>query len=230
MLTTDDLQVFTDHVRRTMFECAVTLDRPQAAEFWPLSTPEYRFQHTLHVRRFVERLQAEEGGDLELLQTSAIFHDISHFSTTYDQHGRVSAEMARDYLTSHRSSTGEPFPADFIDRVFLTIDDHASDKPSSYYLDEVPLESMLLIEADLLDKLGPNGAFAHLLLSGANHRLWQAALATIERDVIGRGERALGNDGKRFHLTPVARRMIEERLAWTKHFLAEVREDVACLF
>lgn len=230
MVTADDLRVFTDHVRRTMFECAATLDRPVAAEFWPLVTPQYRFQHTLHVRRFIERLQAEEGGDLGLLQTSAIFHDISHFSTTYDQHGRVSAEMARDYLTTHRGSTGAPFPAEFIDRVYLTIDDHASDKPSSYYLEEVPLESMLLIEADLLDKLGPNGAVAHLLLSGANHRLWQAAIATIERDVIGRGERALGNDGKRFHLTPHARRMIEERLTWTRHFLAEVREDVACLF
>ncbi|MHB8928812.1 MAG: hypothetical protein ACYC9Q_14415 [Bacillota bacterium] len=41
--------------------------------------------------------------------------------------------MARDYLSSHRSSTGAPFPAEFIDRVYLTIDDHASDKPSSYY-------------------------------------------------------------------------------------------------
>ncbi|MHB8928813.1 MAG: hypothetical protein ACYC9Q_14420 [Bacillota bacterium] len=82
MVTADDLQAFTDHVKRTMFESAATLDRPEAAEFWPLVTPEYRFQHTIHVRRFVQRLQAEEGGDLETAPD--VGHLPRHLSLQHD--------------------------------------------------------------------------------------------------------------------------------------------------
>ena len=136
-----DLELITDHVRETMFRCAETHQWPdEFANLWPNITPEYRFQHTLHVRRFCEILQAREGGDLEVLRVAAIFHDISHFCTGYREHGRVSAEMARDYLGSHRSSSGETFSPALIERVYLTIDDHASDKPASYYLSQAPLE------------------------------------------------------------------------------------------
>ncbi len=226
-----DLVLFTEHVRQTMFEGAKThVWEPEFAELWPNITPEYRFQHTLHVRRFVERLQGEEGGDLEVLQTAAIFHDISHFHCSYDVHGRVSAEMARHYLETHRTAAGGPFPPWFIDKVFLTIDDHASDKAHSYYLEQAPLESMILIEADLADKLGVNGTMSHLLISGHKERFWRETLEGLERYIIARGERALANDGKKFRMTPAGRRLIEERVAWVKRFLAEARTEIACEF
>lgn len=230
-VTKQDLEVFTEHVRNTMFEGAKTHRWPdEFADLWPNITPEYRFQHTLHVRGFVERLQGEEGGELEVLQVAAIFHDVSHFYCSYDAHGRVSAEMARDYLKSHRSTSGSPFSPDFIDRVFLTIDDHASNKPDTYYLTEAPLESRILIEADLADKLGLNGVVTHLLLSGYNQRFWRETNDALERYVIGRGERALANDGKKFRFTPAGRRLIEERLDRVRRFLAEMKEDIACVF
>jgi len=226
-----DLLLFTEHVRQAMFDGAKTHKWPdEVADLWPNVTPEYRFQHTLHVRRFVERLQGEEGGDLAVLQTSAIFHDISHFYCSYDVHGRVSAEMARDYLGGRRDSSGRSFSPEFIDRVFLTIDDHASDKPDTYYLEEAPLESMILIEADLADKLGVSGVVTHLLISGYNHRLWQAATEALERHVVGRGERALARDGQRLRFTPAGRRLIEQRLDRAKLLLQEIREDIACVF
>ncbi len=230
-VTEQDLELFTGHVRETMFRCAQTHRWPdELANLWPNITPEYRFQHTFHVRRFSETLQAQEGGDLEVLQVAAIFHDVSHFCTSYDEHGRVSAEMTRDYLGSRPSSSGAAFAPAFIDKVYLTIDDHASDKPASYYLAQAPLESMILIEADLADKLGPSGLVSHLLLSGRNGRFWKATNAALEEHVIGRGERALANDGKRYRLTPAGRRLIEERLAWTKDLLEEIKTDIACIF
>jgi hypothetical protein len=226
-----DLQLFTAHVRETMFKGAETHRWPDEwANLWPNITPEFRFQHTLHVRRLVERLQGEEGGDLSVLQTAAIFHDISHFCSAYDVHGHVAAEMTRDYLSGRRDAAGRAFSADFIDKVYLTIDDHASNKPDSYYLGEVPHESMLLIQADLADKLGPCGAVNQLLLSGYNHRFWQATIEALELYVIGRGERALANDGKRHRLTRAGRRLIEERMAWVRDFLIEMRQDMACVF
>ncbi len=230
-VTSKDLDLFTEHVRQAMFQGASTHRWPnEFAGLWPNITPEYRFQHTLHVRRFAERLQREEGGDLEVLQVAAIFHDVSHFYCSYDVHGRVSAEMARDYLTGHASTSGRPFSADFIGKVFLTIDDHASDKPEAYYLEEAPPESMMLIEADLADKLGVNGIVTHLLLSGHSHRLWRETIETLERYVIRRGERALADDGRKFRMTRAGRRLIEERLDRVKRFLAEMREDIACEF
>ncbi len=230
-VTEEDLQVFTEHVRDTMFRCSESHRWPdEFADLWPNITPQYRFQHTLHVRRFCERLRAEQGGDLEVLRVAAIFHDISHFCAPYGDHGRVSAEMARDYLRAHRSGSGVPYGPAFIDKVFLTIDDHASDKSDAYYLSEAPLESMILIEADLADKLGPSGLVSHLLLSGYNRRFWRATNEALEQYVIGRGERALANDGLRYRLTPAGRRLIEERLAWTKRLLEQIRADVACIF
>lgn len=231
MLTSQDLESFTAHVRETMFSGAKThVWPPEQAHLWPMITPEYRFQHTLHVRRFVEVLQAEDGGDLTVLQTAAIFHDISHFHTSYDDHGRVSAEMAKDYLTNHPSSEGTLFRAAFIDRVFTTVDDHASDKPDAYFLNEAPLESMILIEADLLDKVGPTGVISHLMLQGANRRFWREAIDDLQRRVIDRGRRALGNDGRKFRMTPAGRRLIEERLAWTEQFLAAAQSDTLSVF
>lgn len=208
-----------------MFSDAARRDGSQPRspdEFWPLTSPEYRFQHTLHVRRFIERLQAEEGGDLDVLRTAAIFHDISHFRVGYESHGPASADLLRDYLTPLG------YPPGFIDRVHLTVVDHYSDKPESYYRDELPLESQLLIEADVLDKVGPIGVTAHILLCGANRRFWQAIDEYVTRDVLGRGERALKHPLIR--LTPTGRRLMEERVAWTRRFLAEMKEDVACVF
>jgi len=222
-LAQEDLAGFTAHVRKAMFDGARTHRWPDNfTNLWPNITPEYRFQHTLHVLKFVEMLQREDGGDLEVLQTSAIFHDVSHFSCHYDVHGRVSAEMARTYLVERG------LDSTFVDRVYQTIDDHASDKPPSYYLTDAPVESIILIEADLADKLGPNGVVTHLLLSGYNRRLWQATNEALERFVIGRGERALSSGKIRW--TPAGRRLIEERLAWVRRFLGEIREDIACVF
>jgi len=222
-ITEEQLSHFTDYVRRTMFDDAAERGVPEDfRDSWPLISPEYRFQHTLHVRKFIEKLQAEEGGDLAVLQTAAIFHDISHFRVHYSEHGRVSAEMARDYLTA------ESLPREFVDKVYLTIDDHSSDKPDSYYRNELPLESQLLIEADLLDKIGPIGVTATILLCGYNGEFWQCIDSRIRKHVIGRGERALDHPLITFTLT--GRSLVEERLAWTRRFLEDMREDIACVF
>lgn len=195
---------------------------PAPVELWPLNSPEYRFQHTLHVRRFVERLHAGEGGDLDVLRAAAIFHDISHFRVDYDTHGLASADLAREHLTA------AGYPPGFVDRVHRTVFDHSSDQPESYYRERLPLESQLLIEADVLDKVGPIGVTAHILLCGRNGRFWQAIEEFVTRDVLGRGERAL--DHPLIRLTPTGRRLMEERLAWTRRFLADMKEDVAGIF
>lgn len=229
LITDEDLERFTAYVRETMFEGAKTHRWPEeVADFWPSISPEYRFQHSLHVRRFVERLQREEGGDPDVLRTAAIFHDVSHFRCPNEIHGRVAADMARSYLESHTSASGRPFPPAFIDKVHLTIDDHGGDKPETYYLEELPLESAHLITADLADKIGPAGVISHLMLCGHKRRLWRETKDTIERYLIGRAERALS--GKRLRLTPAGRRLIEERLEWTRNFVRQMSEDIALVF
>jgi uncharacterized protein len=223
LITEEDLDRFTRYVRTTMFEDAAGRETPEdVRDFWPFITPEYRFQHSLHVRRFVEKLQEGEGGDLDVLRTAAVFHDISHFRVDYSVHGRVSAEMARDYLISNG------YPAPFVDLVHLTVDDHSSEKPDSYYREELPIESQLLIEADLLDKLGPVAVTSTILLCGHNRQYWGSIEERVVKYVIGRGNRALNHPVIRF--TPTGRRLVEERLAWTRRFLEEMKEDVACLF
>lgn len=216
-----DYERFLVYVKDTMFSDSRThsVHDPQ---FWPMVSPEYRYQHTLHVRRYIELLQAQEGGELDVLITSAIFHDISHFRVDYRGHGRVSAQMTRDYLS------GAGYDQDFVDRVYLTVDDHSSDKPMSYYQTEAPLESRLLIEADFLDKIGPVGVFTQLLHDGSHRRLWKEIEGRFQQYLVDRGNRALNNP--QFPLTLTAQRLVREKVDWTQRFLEDVRREIAFEF
>ena len=56
-----------------------------------------RFQHTLRVVKWAERLQELEGGDLEVIRLAALFHDIGW---DRERPMRVGAEITHDYLWS----------------------------------------------------------------------------------------------------------------------------------
>jgi len=88
--------------------------------------------------------------------------------------------------------------------------------------------AQLLIEADLLDKIGPIGVTATILLCGHNGEFWQSIDSRIRKYVIGRGERAL--DHPLITFTPTGRGLVEERLTWTRRFLEDMKEDIACVF
>ncbi len=101
-----------------------------------------RFAHTLRVMKWAERLQRLEGGDLDVIRTAALFHDVG-----WDKerpHEEVGAEIARDYLTRRGL-----FP-DKLEAIVEAVAHHNHrDSPGPFRK-----ETLIIQDADFLDEVG----------------------------------------------------------------------------
>ena len=102
-----------------------------------------RFEHTLRVLKWAHRIQKIEGGNLEIITLAVLFHD-SGWSDTID-HALVGAELAKKYLLER-----EIDPV-LVDRVVSAVQMH--NKRIEPH-EDLPLENLILMDADLLDELG----------------------------------------------------------------------------
>lgn len=101
-----------------------------------------RYEHIMRVYRWAIKLQAKEGGDLEVITLAALLHDVG-----WDEerpHEEVSAEMAVEYLVE------QEFDETKIGRIGDIIMRH-NDKDTE---DELSLECRVVMDADLLDEVG----------------------------------------------------------------------------
>ena len=102
-----------------------------------------RFEHTRRVLNWAERIQAVEGGDLEIITLAVIFHD-----TGWDgqnDHALLGAQHARQFLLGHGVK------AETLNRVVLAIETHNKrQNPQT----DLPLENRIIMDADRLDELG----------------------------------------------------------------------------
>lgn len=101
-----------------------------------------RYQHTLRVYAWAERLQALEGGDLRIIQIAALFHDAGW--DDHIPHQQVSAALAKDYLTKNGYADSD------IETIVQAVANH--NQRSSVL--SLPKECYILMDADILDELG----------------------------------------------------------------------------
>ena len=148
--------------------------------WYPWHSAGYRFNHILNVVELAVDIAESEGANVDVVRVAALFHDVSKLEAEQDLHAEAGARVAREYLDSH----GE-FPASFIEEVCTSVSEHSYQGP----LDELPLETRCLIEADLLDKIGANGAVLLLLRMGYESRTHMDAAEMIGR-VLERGRDA----------------------------------------
>jgi uncharacterized protein len=156
-------------VQNYLKESAATSEQEWLKSF-PRSA-EYRWQHTLNVLRNAEKIITGEKTDepeAEVIRFAAVLHDVSMFVCDHEVHGRVSAEIAKQYLQD------QGYPTDFVEKVSLAVEEHGSD------LGLLPIDEQgkvlswagkVLIEADILDKLGASTIATSLLMSGARGKL-----------------------------------------------------------
>jgi uncharacterized protein len=148
--------------------------------WYPWHSAEYRFNHIRNVVDLAEEIARQEGANVDVTRVAALFHDIAKLEVDQDVHADEGARIAREYLTSRCD-----YPQSFVDQVCEAIQDH------SYQGDmrDLPLETQCLIEADLLDKIGANGAALMLLRMGYESRSHMDAADMIGR-VLERGRDA----------------------------------------
>ena len=150
--------------------------------WYPWHSAEYRFNHTLNVVNLATDIASREGADLDVVRVAALFHDIAKLEAEQERHADEGARVAREYLTTH----GE-YPQSFVDQVVQSVREHSYQGP----LEDVSLETQCLIEADILDKVGANGAVLMLLRMGYESRTHMDAGEMVDR-VLDRGHDAAG--------------------------------------
>ena len=140
--------------------------------WYPWHSGSYRFNHILNVVDIAADIAESEGANVDVVRVAALFHDVSKLEAEQDRHAEAGAHVAREYLTSRGD-----YPASFVEEVCAAIRDHSFQGP----LGELPLETRCLMEADLLDKIGANGATLLLLRMGYESRTHMDAAEMVER-------------------------------------------------
>jgi putative nucleotidyltransferase with HDIG domain len=118
--------------------------------------PKYRWEHTLRVANWACHLATEEKADIKKCLVSALFHDVSHFtSEDYRKHGIRSAETAKEFLLK------KSYPEDFVEDVAYAVRSHVGEhNPRT-------VEAKILQDSDTLDRFG----FFRILLFGKKSEL-----------------------------------------------------------
>jgi uncharacterized protein len=181
--------------------------------WYPWHSAEYRFNHIRNVVDLSAKIARREGANVDITRVAALFHDIAKLEVDQDVHAEAGARIAREYLQAHAD-----YPDSFVDQVTAAVEDHSYQGP----LDDLPLETQCLIEADILDKVGANGTTLMLLRMGYEARTHMDAADMVGR-VIERG-----HDARERMVSETANDELERRLKrtrWLKEWLeGEVAE------
>src|SRR6056297_2221995 len=145
--------------------------------WYPWHSAEYRFNHIRNVVDLAAEIAREEGANVDVTRVAALFHDIAKLEVDQDLHAEEGARIAREYLETHGD-----YPESFVDQVCQSVIDHSYQDD----LDDLSLETQCLIEADILDKVGANGAALMLLRMGYESRTHMDSAEMVGR-VLERG-------------------------------------------
>ena len=168
-----------------------------------------RFRHTLRVLMWVERLQKELGGDLDILTYSAILHDCAWNGK--ENHAVVSYRVAKDFLDDFEMEE------EFKRKVLEGILHHNQN-------DTLGLchESYILMDADELDEVGAICIFWDTLAE--NHEndtmSYKSALLRIKKYIP-----SLYNNIPKFHFG-FALDIYKRKLKFMEEFVKEAEEEL----
>ncbi|MCJ7783921.1 MAG: HD domain-containing protein [Desulfobacterales bacterium] len=182
---------------------------------------EHRWHHTLNVLKNAEAILAGEHADpdaAEVVRVAVYLHDVSMFVCDHEIHGTVSAQIAEDYLVTMA------LPAAFIAKVKRAIGEHGTDLGPLPPEEQGALfswEGKVVLEADILDKLGASAIAAGLLAAGQQGALPHEALrALADGPVMERAQLF-----KDYIWTATGRALADQRFGFFLAFLDELKSD-----
>ncbi len=182
--------------------------------WYPWHSAEYRFNHILNVVDLSAEIAEAEGANVDITRVAALFHDIAKLEVEQDAHAEEGARLAREYLTAHCD-----YPDSFVDQVCAAVRDHSYQGD----LTNLPLETQCLIEADVLDKVGANGAALMLLRMGYESRTHMDAAEMVGR-VFERGQDAKDRIESQTAYDIAHQRL--KRVVWFQEWLEDEVADI----
>ena len=220
MVSNAQFRQICDFTRTYLKETFVTSDQKWLKNF-PRAA-EHRWQHTLNVLQNAETILAGENAGQEtkdIVRIAVILHDISMFVCDHLVHGQVSAEIAEKYLLE------EGYSKDFVERVTRAIAEHGTDLgplPPEEQGKLFSWEGKVVLEADILDKLGASTITDTLLVLGAKNRLGFECRRELSE---GRAmERAAFF--KDYIWTETGKSMVKQRFDFFLKFLDQLNQEV----
>ncbi|NOR88921.1 MAG: HD domain-containing protein [Anaerolineales bacterium] len=220
MITKDQVLEIGTFVKDYLKESAACSDQE-----WLKSFPraaEYRWQHTLNVLANAEKILEGEGASEEqasVVRAAALLHDVSMFTCDHSIHGRVSAEIAEEYLSKHG------YPDSFVQKVSKAVAEHGTDLgpiPPDAQGELFSWEGKVLLEADILDKLGASAVTNALLYLGKQGYLSHE----VRRDLEDGSTFERAEFFRDYIWTPTGRKIAKERFSFFLEFLARLKEEV----
>ena len=187
-----------------------------------LSAPPLRERqsHSLRVARWAQRLCAfHRAVDTELVVTAAILHDIG-YSVEKEGHSVCSAELIQRY---GRALSLENNTDEFLHNLEYIIRNHSRKEwlqRRDVPCEEVPLELILLMEADLLDACGPISIMKDCFCEG--QQVSQSFEKTFQRIRSSAASQLDSNP----MVTAAARSFWQERQRFTQLFLEHLNLDL----
>jgi uncharacterized protein len=180
--------------------------------WYPWHSAEYRFNHIRNVVDLAAEIARGEGANVDVTRVAALFHDVAKLEVEQDAHAEAGARIAREYLETHTD-----YPQSFVDQVCRSVREHSHQGD----LDELSLETQCLIEGDLLDKVGANGAVLLLLRMGYESRTHMDAATMVGR------VRKRGEDARERIRSQTARDIAHRRLTRVKWLQEWLETEVA---
>jgi uncharacterized protein len=192
------------------------------------------YDHLVRTMALAETIQADEGGDLAIIQGAVALHDIGQAREARrgGDHALIGAEMAAELLS------GTLFPLEAIPAVQQAIREHRM----TGGMIPATLEGRILYDADKVDCLGAIGIGRLYMITG---RYNQKIYSPIPEDVIEPIDPLLIRSLRRrpdyspsieFQLlfanlpdrmtTPTGRALAQERYAFMETFFTRLRKEV----
>lgn len=174
-----------------------------------------RSEHIMRVCKWAEKLYDaypdKDEVDHEVLSIAAVFHDVGYCRES-DNHAKASSEICREYLLE------KGYPLSKTELVCDVIARH-SDKDAIH--DDIPIELVLLLEADMLDDMGAMGLVIDVWMEAVcgEDVTFRSILRHMEKYTLAEMQRE--NPMR----TDEGRRIWEEKKALTETFVTSYKED-----
>ena len=169
--------------------------------------------HCYRTYRWAQRIQECEGGDLEIVEIAALFHDIGKcLDCTSDGHARAGAEVCGQYLMS------QGYDDEKTSRIVYVVRNHV------HSVGGVPLslEAHIVRDADLLDEVGALTVLWDAMAAGAERlQSYTIAYERIRMAYSRLRARGLGSLE-----TETGRQFYKERIDFLDQFLSELEYEL----
>ena len=220
IMTAEQFQSLCRFVRSYLEESAAKNHPDWVKEFPRLA--EQRWQHTLNVLRNAEKILTGERASeeqAEIVRAAVILHDVSMFVSEHEVHGEASAQIAESYLLE------SGFPAPFVGRVRRAVAEHGIDLgplPPEEQGALLSWEGKVVLEADILDKLGVSAVTNGLLYLVKRGRLPHEFRSGLVQGSAMERARIF----KDYIWTETGRRLAESRFSFFMAYLDQLEEEV----